>query len=528
MWKSSELGAVGLILLAGACSSSGTSNPAAGTGSGAAGSGAGASSGKGTGATGATNLTGGATSCVAGYQGCACDPSGKCATGLSCLGGTCCDALTNSCALPAGTGGNGNANATGGIGACAVGTQGCACDAQQRCASGLGCTNGVCCSGGNCQTQPSGSGGTGAVSTGTGGVLACLSGMQGCACLQGKCAADLTCTNNLCCNKTDCQIPPPPTGTGGTTGAGGAPGQCAPGVIGPVLTDCGYPYSSSNPLTSVWFNESEVLAAIQPVGGSPLATVRLFYNDEHAMTLGVRHVDVVSATGTSGADYPVSPLPASPSSVTYPATGTNALAGYYSGLDQWLRPMWPVLFITDVTDDPNARSGDWQQGGRPWNPNAVFGTWKAAVRQVDTTTSPSSITIEPDVDPVKNTWNLGPGADPVPTAQITKKTEGYSAEVIWYLSLLPGHSYRVQVMVHDGDQNKLGGDVGEACVNFCAGQCEGEGCGGNPWDSGTPPPDGGDGGPPGCPTGVIACGPGTGVYCPEGTACSLGCCLDIL
>jgi hypothetical protein len=351
--------------------------------------------------------------------------------------------------------------------------------------------------------------------------------MQGCPCLRGKCAADLSCSNNLCCYQNNCQIPPPPTATGGATGAGGANGQCLPGVIGPQLTDCGYPYSSANPLTGVIFNESEVLAAIQPLGGSPVGTVRLFYNDEHALTLGVRHVDVVSATGTSGKDYPVSPLLAIPGSVLWPETGTNELAGDFSGLDQWLRPMWPALFITDITDDPNNRSGDWQQGGVPWNPNAVFGTWKAAVRTVDTTLTPSELSLTPDADPTKNTWDLGPDADPVPTAQITKKAEGYGAEVVWNLSLAAGHSYRVQVMVHDGDQNKVGGDVGEACLNFCAGDCVGEACGSIPGrEAGVPPADGGNGNPPGCPTGVIACGPGTGVVCPAGTACSIGCCLD--
>jgi len=31
--------------------------------------------------------------------------------------------------------------------------------------------------------------------------------------------------------------------------------------------------------------------------------------------------------------------------------------------------------------------------------------------------------------------------------------------------LQSGHTYRFQFMGHDGDQNKSGGDVGEACVN---------------------------------------------------------------
>ena len=45
--------------------------------------------------------------------------------------------------------------------------------------------------------------------------------------------------------------------------------------------------------------------------------------------------------------------------------------------------------------------------------------------------------------------------------------QGYGAEVRWDVSslgLLPGHVYRMQFMVHDGDQNKAGGDVGQGCA----------------------------------------------------------------
>src|SRR5205814_4536901 len=113
----------------------------------------------------------------------------------------------------------------------------------------------------------------------------------------------------------------------------------------------------------------------------------MFYNDEHALTLGVRSVVVKSAAGTTTTDYPVSPLAASPGSVTNPQTGPNLLTGDQSGLDASLRPMWPVLFVTDISADPNSNAGDWQQGGRPIAPNAVFGSWKAAVRTVDNTVS---------------------------------------------------------------------------------------------------------------------------------------------
>jgi hypothetical protein len=321
------------------------------------------------------------------------------------------------------------------------------------------------------------------------------------------------------------------TGDGGSTGTGGTGGNpysnpdggvimCMPGVAGTGITACGYPYSSGTPLTGTVFNEVEVLRAIQPAGAIPMAIVRLFYNDEHALTLGVRNVTVKDTSGTTSTDYPVSPLTTNPGTVTSAQFGTSTLAGDQSGLDTSLRPMWPVLFLTDVTANASDTSGDWQKGGVPHTPTAVFGTWKAAVRSVDKTVTPNKITITPDADPTKNNWNLGTGADPVPAGLAN---EGYGAEVRWDVPLAAGHSYRIQVMVHDGDQNKGGGDSGEACVIYCAGGGGDEGGGGQSGtDGGTPPPM--------CPTGTSACGPG-GIdpsACPTGTACANGCCLTII
>ena len=95
---------------------------------------------------------------------------------------------------------------------------------------------------------------------------------------------------------------PGAAGAGGgsaSTGVAGAGGisACVPGVTGPIVVDCGYPYTSGKPLTSVVFNESDVLRAIEPSGGAPSGTIRVFYNDEHALTLGVRQVVVKTATG---------------------------------------------------------------------------------------------------------------------------------------------------------------------------------------------------------------------------------------
>jgi len=311
------------------------------------------------------------------------------------------------------------------------------------------------------------------------------------------------------------------SGTGGTIPIGGTGGgvfSCTPGVEQLIITDCGYPKTTTNPLTSTAFNENEVLAAIRPAGSWPNGVVQMFYSDEHALTLGVRQVVVKMSSGTTMTDYPVTALASNPGSSTDPQTGTNALVGDQSGLDASLRPMWPSLFITDISTDPNNRSGDWQMGGAPSNPNAIFGTWKSAVRTVDYTKMPTLVSITPDVDPTKNNWNLGPGADAPPAGLASA---GYGTEARWNVTLTPGHSYRLQVLVHDGDQNKTGGDSGEGCVLFCAGSdCNStESCG----STGT----GGSGGGPSCPEGVAACGPGAmdPSGCPEGTVCANGCCL---
>jgi hypothetical protein len=256
-----------------------------------------------------------------------------------------------------------------------------------------------------------------------------------------------------------------------------------------------------------------VLRAIVPSGSWPNGVVSVYFNDEHALTLGVRSVVVKSAAGSTTTNYPLTALGAVPGSALEPQTGTNVLSGDQSGLDKSLRPMWPSLFITDISTNPMSRVGDWQQGGRPSAPNAVFGTWKGAVRTVDTTVTPNLVTITPDADPAKNKWDLGSG-DPAPAGL---PSEGFGAEARWNVKLTPGHSYRIQVLVHDGDQNKAGGDSGEACVLFCAGGSCSE-CG----SDGT----GGSGGRT-CPDGLIACGEGgiAADACPTGTECANGCCL---
>src|SRR5206468_10923409 len=153
-----------------------------------------------------------------------------------------------------------------------------------------------------------------------------------------------------------------------------------------------YPSGSPPALSSVTFSESEVLRVF---GASPDGKIVAWYNDEHALTLGVRRVIVKKSIGTTTTDYVIAPLSTNPGTAIDPQVGTTDLSGDQAGTDTatWNstygfidkgRPLWPALFITDITDNPNSTSGDWQQGGTPGiPPHAVFGTWKGAVRTVD-------------------------------------------------------------------------------------------------------------------------------------------------
>lgn len=227
-----------------------------------------------------------------------------------------------------------------------------------------------------------------------------------------------------------------------------------------------YPFASSNPRTSVIFNESEILRGFSPNVAGPGDTIKVWYNDEHALVLGVRRVIVKTSTGTTTTDYPITPLAAVPSGARNPLVGSTALSGDQAGTDLSDRPLYPTLFVTDITNDPNSLAGDWQFGGTPILPHAIFGTWKGAVRVVDRRKSPAEVTVTPDADPAKNNWNLADG-DPAPPGLVN---QGYGAEVRWNvddLGLIPGHTYRLYFMVHDGDQNKLGGDSGHGCATLC-------------------------------------------------------------
>ena len=114
-----------------------------------------------------------------------------------------------------------------------------------------------------------------------------------------------------------------------------------------------YPDNSNLPRSATIFSESTCLVASDPTPatcGLAPTQIRLWYTDEHAMTLGVRQVVIKNANGTTTTtNYGITPTPASPTCVINPLVGTTIASGDQSGNDQSDRPVWPVLYLTDLT-----------------------------------------------------------------------------------------------------------------------------------------------------------------------------------
>lgn len=291
-------------------------------------------------------------------------------------------------------------------------------------------------------------GASGSSGSSIGGVAStCIVGSQGCLCdARGQCAPPSKCTPQaggtpLCCNGADCSGTG--TGIGTVCPANGAAMACTPGSITiPTASGgndgCGYPTSG--------FNEYIIFCGMTATGGGNApAIINVFYKDEHAIPLGC-----------ASASNPVSTYPGTPSALYYPATGDPACT------DTVMRPMRPVLYITDITADPSCTAGDQQHGGKPYSPVAIFGSWKTA-------TENGTIGQPAGGDPASNGWSLGPGADPVPASvmSVCGGSGGFGTQIQFAAGLVPGHSYRLQTILHDGDQTR-GADSGEGCATFCA------------------------------------------------------------
>ena len=248
-----------------------------------------------------------------------------------------------------------------------------------------------------------------------------------------------------------------------------------PCFLGNPATGKLYPYvDAAHPRTAIVFNENEVLRRLEPAIATSGQTLRMWYSDEHAMLLGIRSATIRTKSQSSTRTATVTPF-----SAKYPANGpkvadeaTNPMTGlteFEGGVDPAGRPIPPSMFCTDVTGNALSNAGDWQMGGTAQGPHFISGTWKSATVLIDMSATTVTRVVTTDADPPKNGFVLGPKADPVPAGI---STQGYLTEARWNVDqitcngqpLKKGHTYRMQFMVHDGDQNKTGGDVGQACA----------------------------------------------------------------
>jgi len=243
----------------------------------------------------------------------------------------------------------------------------------------------------------------------------------------------------------------------------------------------GYPDASNLPRSAQAFHESNMVRAVVPGrDGCPIPDTKLkvWYNDESALSLGIRRVVVYSSpTDSTVTDYNVTPSPATGACVTNPDFGATAQSGPQSGNDTAVdggRPMWPVLYLTDISFNKDDRSGDWQSGSTVGIPaDQVCGVWTTGVRRVFTHLG-NHVTVAMDPSPAQNHWDLGAGSDVPPGGFAAYTDEGYGAEISWDLNNLPlvaGHRYRLYTMVHDGDQSAAdGGNAGHACTRVVVDQ----------------------------------------------------------
>lgn len=188
--------------------------------------------------------------------------------------------------------------------------------------------------------------------------------------------------------------------------------------------------------------ELYILWAIDPPPGTPVGregAIKAFYEDEWPLTLG--EGDITPAKNSQ--DHAVNPS-----------------VGDDSARDDNGFPYFPALFISDITNDPNNRDGDAQNGGTPHKPSEVFGAWQAFA---DTSHGGLS----------GNNIDLGPNADTFPSESNVKFNGvpsfihgSFGAEIIWNvedLGLENGHTYRAQFILHDGDS---GADISQGCTTI--------------------------------------------------------------
>jgi uncharacterized repeat protein (TIGR01451 family) len=256
-------------------------------------------------------------------------------------------------------------------------------------------------------------------------------------------------------------------------GSGGTPSSSVGSTVGKLATPLAagssisvIPVAAPGLTAAVFVNDTIVL-------GTPSANES--FTATAAAPVGSRTISVTTQQVTGGF--------ASGTNIADPNVYGQAVPPTFgTGTDLAGRAVPPLIYLTDITTNPSANGGDYEQGGTAANAGtppfatALYGSWSPALK-----TKPVN----------KNHWNLGPAADEPPAIDAFGTPtgsfdQGYGAEVVWnvaglkawdstanggaggYVTLQRGHTYRVQGLAHDTDQNPHvgGGDAGEVCTTF--------------------------------------------------------------
>ena len=255
-------------------------------------------------------------------------------------------------------------------------------------------------------------------------------------------------------------------------GSGGTPSSSVGSTIGTLNT----PISAGTFISTISVAPPGLTLGISASDTIVLGTPSHFetFTANAAAAVGARSISVTTkkargfTTGTNISDSN--------------AYGKAVPPAFGSGTDLTGRAFAPQIYLTDITNDPGANGGDYEQGGTAANAgpppvaDALYGSWSPTAK-----TNPVN----------ENHWDLGPKADPPPAIDAfglptTSFDQGYSSEVVWnvagltawdpaagvgtggFVALQRGHTYRVQSIAHDTDQDQTtgGGDVGEVCTTF--------------------------------------------------------------
>jgi hypothetical protein len=250
---------------------------------------------------------------------------------------------------------------------------------------------------------------------------------------------------------------------------------------------CGYPTGSG--LSATTFNESTVLKGFTTTNVSPFLndtthkpTLNVFYSDEWELNLGVDATGGDGHDATTSTDWRPTFLKSGTTNTYADDAGTNpndpqssgtnpdrATVTTGTGTDPETRPKAPVIFVTKVAANAAANTpaaGDWQQGGTAQSPSFIGGMWKA-----DGAPHQGQLLVNNKATGTafgNNGSFLGPHADAF-SLNINGTLEKYGAETRYDVLGLkdntgaavgPGKTYKVQMMIHDGDHVS---DTGEAC-----------------------------------------------------------------